>query len=181
MTNISEASPVAPASVTEHDADRTLVSDLQRRRGAELYAFARRLGLSPEAADDTVQESLLRLWAALAAGTAIAQPDAWVFRALYRICMDNHRWRRRAGRLLERLRSRPNHEVHAAVADRLTVWEAVDRLPERQRVAVYLRYRADLAYQEMGVILGINPVSARSNVSRALDRLGDILTKEDFR
>jgi RNA polymerase sigma factor (sigma-70 family) len=181
MTISGEPSPVARGSVAEQDADRVLVSALQRRRGAELYAFARRLGLSPEAADDAVQESLLRLWVTLNAGTAIAQPDAWVFRAIYRICMDNHRWRRRAGRLMERLRPRSNREVHVSVADRLTVWEAVDRLPERQRVAVYLRYRADLAYEEIGAILGINPVSARSNVSRALDRLGDILAKEDFR
>jgi RNA polymerase sigma factor (sigma-70 family) len=82
---------------------------------------------------------------------------------------------------MERLRPRTNREVHVSVADRLTVWEAVDRLPERQRVAVYLRYRADLAYEEIGAILGIDPVSARSNVSRALDRLGAILAKEDFR
>ena len=172
---------MAFAPAAEHDADRALVSDLQQRRGAELYGFARRLGLSPEGADDAVQESLLRLWVTLHAGTAIAQPDAWLFRSLYRICMDHHRWRRRAGRLLERLRPRGGHELQAAVTDRLAVWEAVDRLPERQRLVVYLRYRADLAYEEIGGILGISSVSARSHISRALDRLGDILPKEDFR
>lgn len=181
MTISNGASRAAPASAAEHDVDRALVSDLERRRGAELYAFSRRLGLSPEAADDAVQESLLRLWATLDAGTSIGQPDAWAFRALYRICMDHHRMRGRARRLLERLRPLRAHEIRASVADRLAVWEAVDRLPERQRIAVYLRYRADLPYEDIGVILGINPVSARSNVSRALDRLRTSLPKEDFR
>jgi hypothetical protein len=41
------------------------------------FAFARRLGLSPEAAEDAVQESLPRLWAALQSGATIWEPD-WV-------------------------------------------------------------------------------------------------------
>ncbi|CAN5835399.1 SigE family RNA polymerase sigma factor [soil metagenome] len=180
MTASNGAPRGLPASGAAHDADRALVSDLERRRGAELYAFSRRLGLGPEAADDAVQESLLRLWAALEAGAPIERPDAWVFRAIYRLCMDHHRLRGRAQRLLERLRPARGHEGRASVADRLVVWQAVDRLPARQRAAVYLRYRADLPYEEIGLILGIHAVSARSNVSRALDRLRAILPKEDF-
>lgn len=46
-------------------------------RGPELYAFARRLGLSSEAAEDAVQEALMRLWMATAAGDQITKPDSW--------------------------------------------------------------------------------------------------------
>jgi RNA polymerase sigma-70 factor (ECF subfamily) len=163
------------------DADRALVSDLQRQRGAELFAFARRLGLSPDAAEDAVQESLLRLWSALDGGDPIAKPDAWVFRTLYRICMDDHRWHRRVARLVDRMRPSTERSSPAGGVERMAVWDAVDRLPHRQRAAVYLRYRADLAYDDIGAILGIHAVSARSTVSRALDRLGATLSKEDFR
>lgn len=163
------------------DADRALVGDIQRQRGAELFAFARRLGLSPDAAEDAVQESLLRLWSALDTGVPIVKPDAWVFRTLYRICMDDHRWHRRVARLVDRIRRSTEHPDLARGVERMAVWEAVDRLPHRQRAAVYLRYRADLAYDDIGAILGIHAVSARSTVSRALDRLGAMLAKEDFR
>lgn len=166
----------------DDNADRVVVVvQLQRERGPELYAFARRLGLPSEAAEDAVQDALIRLWTAIDAGEPIAHPDAWAFRALYRICMDFHRWHRRVARLVERLRPTSEPSVAPTVVDRITVWDAVDQLPKRQRAAVYLRYRADLPYEEIGAVLGIQAVSARSTVSRALDRLGHLVSKEDFR
>jgi RNA polymerase sigma-70 factor, ECF subfamily len=152
------------------EADRAMVADLHDRRGSELYGFARHLGLSPEEAGDAAQEALLRLWAAIDDGKAIAEPDAWVFRTLYRLCMDAHRWRRRVRALTERL-GPPQAVRSADRAEAIAAWEAVESLPERQRLAIYLRYRADLPYEEIGDILGIAAPSARSHVSRALDTL----------
>jgi RNA polymerase sigma-70 factor (ECF subfamily) len=165
----------------EADADRLAVVDLQARRGPELYGFARRLGLGAEAAEDAVQETLLRAWTALAARTPVRDLDAWSFTTLYRVCMDQHRWRRRVQRLAERLRPTPQRSEAASVADRLTLWGAVDRLPERQRAVVHLRYRADLTFEQIGEILHIKPVSARSHASRALDALASLLAEEEFR
>jgi RNA polymerase sigma factor (sigma-70 family) len=145
-----------------------------------LWGLARHLGLAPEEADDAVQETLLRLWSALQRGTAVAQPDAWVFRALYRLCMDRHRWRRRVGALRDRLRSEPVR-TSLELGERLAVWDAVETLPERQRAAVYLRFRADLPYEQIGEVLGIAAPSARSHVSRALDALRLALGEEETR
>lgn len=166
---------------TEADADRLAVVDLQARRGPELYGFARRLGLGAEAAEDAVQETLLRAWTALNDRSAIRDLDAWSFTTLYRLCMDQHRWRRRVRLLGERLRPSSGGSELLAVAERLTLWDAVDRLPERQRAVVHLRYRADLTFEQIGEILHIKPVSARSHASRALDALASLLAKEDFR
>ncbi len=173
-----EADLTAPA---QRDADRLTVVDLQARRGAELFGFARRLGLSPEEADDAVQDALLRLWLALDGGTAIQHVDAWAFRTLYRLCMDHHRWRRRFRLLTERMHPAADGGDGGNAADRLSLWAAVDLLPERQRITVHLRYRADLTFEQIGDVLGIRPVSARSQVSRALDRLAELLDREDFR
>jgi RNA polymerase sigma factor (sigma-70 family) len=145
-----------------------------------LWGLARHLGLAPEEADDAVQETLLRLWSALQRGTAVAQPDAWAFRALYRLCMDRHRWRRRVGALRDRLRSEPVR-TSLELGERLAVWDAVETLPERQRAAVYLRFRADLPYEQIGEVLGIAAPSARSHVSRALDALRLALGEEETR
>jgi len=51
-------------------------------------------------------------------------------------------------------------------------------LPERQRLAIYLRYRADLPFEEIAAILGIQAVSARSHVSRALETLRESFADE---
>ena len=169
------------AAMRSREDDRLAIVDLQDRRGAELFGLARRLGLDADEAGDAVQDALLRAWLALDADEPIRQLDAWTFRTLYRLCMDQHRWRRRVRMLTDRLGGGPVSEPAPAVADRLALWAAVDRLPPRQRTIVYLRYRADLAFEEIGEILDIQAVSARSHASRALDRLAQMLPEEDFR
>lgn len=157
------------------DADRAVVVDLHERRAGELIGFASHLGLSTEEARDATQEALLRLWIEIDAGRTIAQPDAWVFRTLYRLCMDRHRWSRRFRALAERLEPSASTRTQDP-DDAIVVWDAVERLPNRQRLAIYLRYRADLPFEEIGAILGIRAVSARSHVSRALDALRAMLS-----
>lgn len=181
MTSLADATAMPDAASRHGEEARRLVTALQRQRGPDLYAFGRRLGLTAEGADDATQETLLRLWAALGGGTEIINPDAWAFRTLYRIAMDQHRLAQRVRGLLGRLRPRVTVAEAGTTVDRLALWDAVDRLPPRQRAAVYLRYRADLPYESIAEVLGISPVSARSHVSRGLDRLGLILSREDFR
>jgi RNA polymerase sigma factor (sigma-70 family) len=170
-----------PGVAADRDPLRDTVVNLQLDRGGELWGLARHLGLSPEEADDAVQDTLLRLWAALRDGDVIEHPDAWAFRALYRLAMDRHRLRRRVRLLAERIGGQPQHRSNLDHADRMAVWEAVEALPERQRLAVYLRYRADLPYEDIGAVLGIAPPSARSHVSRALDALRITLGEETSR
>jgi RNA polymerase sigma factor (sigma-70 family) len=163
------------------DVDRVVVTELESARGRELRGYARHLGLTDDEAADAVQEVLLRLWVALDSGTAIAQPEAWAFKTLYRRCMDTHRWRRRARGLADRLGLGFTGSVHADATDRIAVWTAAEPLPERQRLALYLRYRADLPFDEIGEILGVAAVSARSQVSRALATLRAALREEEDR
>jgi RNA polymerase sigma-70 factor (ECF subfamily) len=177
VTVIQDAFPPATAHTQAGDIDRAIVEDVHHRRGGELFGLARHLGLTDEEANDAAQEALLRLWTAIDAGKVIDQPDAWTFRTLYRICMDQHRWRRRVRALAERLG--PNRESHDSDrTDLIAVWSAVERLPERQRLAIYLRYRADLPFEEIAAILGIQAVSARSHVSRALETLRESFADE---
>ena len=167
------------AAAHERDADRAVVTNLQARRGRELYGFASRLGLDDDEADDAVQETLMRAWVALDERGPIRSLDAWAFKTLYRICMDRHRWGRRVRLLAERLRPVSESSPASPIAERLSLWATVDRLPERQRAVVYLRYRADLSFEEIGAALGIRPVSARSHASRALDRLAVLIREEE--
>ena len=123
----------------------------------------------------------MRLWSALRDGTDIQRPDAWAFRSLYRLAMDRHRWHRRVRLLTERLGGQPARRPGVDHAERMAIWDAVEGLPERQRLAIYLRYRADLPYDEIGTILGIAAPSARSHVSHALDALRVELGEEGSR
>ena len=101
-TSLNARTNVLPEALAA-DPLRDTIVHLQEERGGELWGLARHLGLLPDEADDAVQETLLRLWAALRDGAAIERPDAWAFRSLYRLAMDRHRWHRR----LRLLRDRP--------------------------------------------------------------------------
>lgn len=179
------AGSVAPAGI---DCERT-VQLLYQRRSQEMFGFARRLGLCDEDASDAVQETMLRLWREFDSGAEIADPDAWAFRTLYRLGMDSHRLRRRLGDLIDRIgggwagatdrAQRDGDPARPVEVD--AVWQAVDRLPKRQRAVLYLRYRADLPYEGIGLALGITPSAARGHASTGLATLRRRLNAEEER
>ena len=142
------------------------VADVHERRGRELFGLCRRLGLDEDEANDAVQEAFLRMWAESARGTVIADPEAWAFRVTYRLAMDHHRFGRLVRSLADRL-SAVTVKDELDPADRLAVWAAVDRLPPRQRAVIYLRYRADLPYDRIAVVMGITANGARNDASVA--------------
>jgi RNA polymerase sigma factor (sigma-70 family) len=166
---IHPASTDEPRSVPLPVEDLT-VAELGSLEAQALFGFVRRLGLTDDQADDAVQEVLLRLLGQLRDGSAIVNPRAWVYRSIYRLAMDQHRMRRRWASIMARSRSR---QIPAGpdIADRIAVWSEVDRLPRRQREVIYLRYRSDLAFDEIGKVLGITASAARSHATQAVQAL----------
>ncbi len=170
---------LAPADVAPVGIDvgalAASVTDRYEARGREMWGLARRLGASDEEAHDAVQEAHFRLWRELGRGTVIEDLDAWTFRVLYRLVMDQHRLARKVGDIVGRLRDRRSEAEHIEVDDRLSLWPIVDRLPARERTTLYLRYRVDLSFEQIGDVMGIKPGAARAYASRALERLRDDL------
>lgn len=156
-----------------------VVADLEVEHGQQMFGFVRRQGLSDAEAQDAVQETLLRLFRELRAGEPIDNPRAWAFRALYRLAMDTHRQQRRLTLVAGRV-GRQSQADASSTNDRVAVWEAVDALPIRQRQVLYLRYRADLPFEDVGRVMGISSSSARSHATQAMATLRDRLTREDF-
>lgn len=148
-----------------------LVADLQLTDAQGLFGFVRRLGLSDDQADDAVQEVLVRLLDQLRAGASIGNPRSWAYRSIYRLAMDQHRLRRRLEALGIRLGSSNKVPPRDQLEDRITVWAEVDRLPDRQRHVIYLRYRSDLPFDEIAGVLGISSSAARSHSTQAMATL----------
>jgi RNA polymerase sigma factor (sigma-70 family) len=158
---------------------KAVLLELERSEGQALFGFALRLGLSEVEAQDAVQEALLRLWTQFAAGSSIENPRNWTFRTIYRIAMDEHRLRRRAMSILDRIGRATGRAATSEPADHIDIWPEVDRLSDRQRQVVYLRYQADLAFDEIGTVLGITASAARSHSTFALATLRRRLTKAE--
>ena len=155
-----------------------IVDDLDERHGQELFGLARRSGLSDAAAEDAVQDALLRLWLEVRGGLDIIDAKAWTFRTLYRVAMDQHRLRRRMTELVDRLSLAPPRVLDRDEARRISVWDLVDRLPLRQRQVLYLRYKADMTFEQAASVMGITSSAARAHATFAGVRLRERLGEE---
>jgi RNA polymerase sigma factor (sigma-70 family) len=142
------------------------IEGVHERRGRELFGLCRRLGLDDDEANDAVQETFLRMWQESSRGVVIVDAEAWAFRVAYRLAMDHHRLGRLARSVVDRLGATTQRD-ELDPADVLSVWAAVDRLPPRQRTVLYLRYRADLAYDVIATVMGITANGARNDASAA--------------
>lgn len=69
-------------------------------------------------------------------------------------------------------------EDPGADVERQQVWSEVGCLPARQRAVLFLRFRADLAFDEIGMTLGITASAARSHCTQALATLRNRLGGE---
>jgi RNA polymerase sigma factor (sigma-70 family) len=154
------------------------VSDVQavyERRAAQLWAFGRRLGLTAEQAEDAVQEAFARLVRTSQVEGAVRQPDPWLFRAVNNLAMDHHRRSSRVREIAPPTEGSgertPSGSTAGPTEHALDLWAAVDRLPQRQRAVVYLRYRVDFDFRTIARILSISEVGARANAFRAIARL----------
>ncbi len=159
------------AVTTDLGSHGRFVADFERAHGQTLFGFVRRLGVKDDAAADVVQEAILRLFDALRAGQQIRDSKSWTFHVAYRLAMDEHRRLARRMRLAK-ARPRPtNVSDPGDDVERRQVWFEVDRLPDRQRAVLFLRFRADLAFEDIGATLGITASAARSHCTQALAAL----------
>ena len=122
-------------------------------------------------AEDLVQSALAKTYSAWDRIQDMGALDGYVRRAIVNTHIS---WWR--GRRMEEL---PTDEIpdqavadHAADSDlQHTLRQAVDRLPERMRAAVLLRYYEDMTEAEVADVLGVSLGTVKSTVARAVAKL----------
>lgn len=145
-------------------------------RSAALYRYAYLLVGERGLAEDLLQEALTKTYVAWRRLRDPANADAYVRKVITRTAIG---WWNRKGWHAERPRDDVPDLAVAGHAEDITarrwVWDAVRRLPPRQRAAVVLRYYEDLTIEQTAEVLGCSPGTVKSQVSNALDRLRERL------
>jgi RNA polymerase sigma-70 factor (ECF subfamily) len=123
-------------------------------------------------AEELVQEAFARVWASPNTPSAEPQFRRWLYRTITNLARDYHRRRLVEAKLLfwNAPAVDPIDEVLHRAEDR-ELLRAVISLPFKDRHAIYLHYFDGLSFAEVGDVLGINEVTARVRVHRALQRL----------
>ncbi len=125
-------------------------------------------------AEELAQDALVRTYHAWGRVRRHDRPGAYARKVL----VNRHRsLLRRAGveaRHLLASRAEDRHEPDFG-GDDLVLWQALQRLPARQRAAIVLRYYLDLPEAEVARLLGVPPGTVKSWTHRGLARLRDRL------
>jgi RNA polymerase sigma-70 factor, ECF subfamily len=138
---------------------------LIERHGDELLAHARRL-TDEQAAEDVLQDALLR---ALRAYPRLRHADhlrAWLYRVTTTTALDLHRARRR-----EVVTDEPPVRAVEADYDDGAFESLIAPLAPSARDALRLRFVEDLDYDRIADALGTSPEAARQRVSTAVRTL----------
>lgn len=119
-----------------------------------------------EAADEAFTRALSS-WRRV---SAMRSPNGWVYRVALNVVRRRARRAALERRLLARA-GRPEHVPPPAVE----AWDAVRRLPPRQRTAVVLRYVGDLTEHEVAAAMGVSRSTISSTLADARRSLGRAL------
>jgi len=126
--------------------------------------------LGRQEADDCFQETFISALRAYPRLRDASNLRSWLFTIAHRKAIDAHRARARRAVPVEEVPERPG-DGGMAMNGEPELWRAVRGLPPKQRAAVLHRYVNDLAYVDIGRVMGCSEDAARRSVHEGLKKL----------
>lgn len=183
----TDGSPTAPRPVAETRADEAVLVTaagngdgsafrlLMERHLGSIVSVARRMLRDDAEAEDVAQEAFLRLWrssATLEIGPAGIRP--WLRRVVSNLCLDRVRGQGRV-KVVDELPEVPDPAKQLAGLEsqdtQRRVEGAMQKLPDRQRLALTLFHFEGLSQIEIGQVMGVSDEAVESLLSRARRQL----------
>lgn len=190
----SDGSPAAPRPASDAQADEAALvaavgngdvrafRQLMARHLGGIVSVARRMLRDDAEAEDMAQEAFLRLWrssATLEIGPAGIRP--WLRRVVSNLCLDRVRGQGRVT-VVEELPEVPEPATQLAGLEsqdmQRRIEQALQKLPERQRLALTLFHFEGLSQIEIGQLMGVSDEAIESLLSRARRQLKAELKSE---
>jgi RNA polymerase sigma-70 factor (ECF subfamily) len=136
-----------------------------------LYGYALRLTRDADRADDLVQDALVRAMGHLPLLAILARPQrqAWLYRTLKNLFLDEEQKRHRQARLLQEI-VRESHFQEYETLEEAPI-DPFEHVPERFRDVVEMHYRWGMTSQEIGTQLEIPAATVRSRLHLALKEM----------
>lgn len=161
---------------------------LQRRYASRIYRLCCGLLREPALAEDTAQESLVRIWKALDRYDGSAALSTWIYAITRNRCLSALERRRAMASLSEPEVAEQVEALSASPADASAAQlaraecseqlrELVDLLPERLRRTLVLYYYEDRSVGEVALMLGCPEGTVKTNLFRARAALGEQLRR----
>ena len=152
-----------------HEFERLVMPESPR-----LFRFALRLTRDTPAAEDLVQETLLKAWRSFHQFRTGTGALAW----LYRILMNTFNEQARKTRASLDMAPFKNPSVSSSTLERLEMAQALDALPEDHRTVLLLGVVEGFTCREVSEILSVPIGTIMSRLSRAREALREKLGRE---
>lgn len=139
-------------------------------RGLSLYVG------NVHTAEELAQEALLRACQHWARVSELESPGGWVWRVAVNLANSGFRRRQAERRAVNRLVHPPAHGDDHDVMEVLVLRDAIRELPERQWLAVVMRFVLDLSIEQTAERMGVSSDAVRSLTKRATATLRERLS-----
>ncbi len=164
-----------------HAGDPSALDELLGRYWRPLVAYAQRFLPSQDAAEDVVQETMIRVWRGRADWTPSHRVRAFLYRITRNLALNERDRRRVRQAWASSRRARPAKPV-ATPLDVLEQTElrelldrAVDALPPRRRETFLLARYHGHSYPEIAEIMDVSPQTVANQMSASLNELRETL------
>lgn len=163
--------------------NQELFLDLTEPLKPRLFGFAYRMLRNREDAKDALQELMLKLWNNRNMLEKAGNIKTYCFTALYRDCIDRLRKRNRfklvTGAELLEIHDPAKIEIDIENRDLIRqIRDAMDRLPDKQRVILELRDFQDFEYEEIAKTMNMTVNAVRVTVARSRASISEKMKKE---
>ena len=158
------------------DGDQRAFAQLVERHLPRAYAIARRVLSNQADAEDAAQEAFSKLWThARDWQPARASFSTWFYRIMVNASLD---LARRHGARHELLDPQPElQSAYGQAREAEAIQQAVQRLPEQQRMAVVLCYFEEHSNPQAAELMGLHPKALEGLLVRARKQLRNWLGK----
>jgi RNA polymerase sigma-70 factor (ECF subfamily) len=156
------------------EGDAEAFGELFRRHRDRMWAVALRTTGQPELAADCVQEAFISAFRRASSYRGEAAVTTWLHRIVVNACVDRLR-RERPTRELPETELPDTRDEQGALEVRLDVRQALDRLPEAQRVALVLVDLHGLSVAEAAAVLEVPEGTVKSRCSRGREAMAALL------
>ncbi|MCB9494062.1 MAG: RNA polymerase sigma factor [Desulfobacteraceae bacterium] len=163
-------------------SDSKAFEELVIRYETKLYSFCIYMIKDETEAKDMVQETFLRLYNNISSFNPEKQIKAFLFKIANNLCIDFLRKKKPVyyGDLPETDYYENTIDIICKNQEEKILYNALDQLPDIQKKAVILKYKANLKYSEIGEILGKTENAVEALLVRARKKLKEILNDFDF-
>lgn len=162
---------------TKEYAFNLLIKKYQQK----IYWLIRRYVNEHSDADDLMQEVFIKVWNSLSSFREESQLYTWLFRISYNECINFHRKNKQKLHVL--IEDTQEDQFINQIGDnplngeqiQNKLREAIDTLPEKQKMVFHLKYFQEMKYEEISELLGTSVGALKASFHIAVKKIEQFL------